>query len=72
MFTYPEGTSHGPTPLWTGSSDEIIHENLSPNTVLYGWGSSKPFDKKEVKKFVRSVRARQPDVEVRYRVVGPR
>ncbi|KAK6902750.1 hypothetical protein I203_108009 [Kwoniella mangroviensis CBS 8507] len=39
IFTYPEGSSHGPTPLWTGSYDEIIHENLSSNTVLYGWGS---------------------------------
>ncbi|WWD01590.1 hypothetical protein V866_008535 [Kwoniella sp. B9012] len=57
MFTYPEGSPHGPTPLWTGSYDEIIHENLSSNTVLYGWGSSKPFIKKEVEKFVGSVRS---------------
>ncbi|WVQ70270.1 uncharacterized protein L199_008496 [Kwoniella botswanensis] len=72
MFTYPEGSPDGPTPLWTGSLDEIIDEDLSSNTVLYGWGSSKPFIRKEVDKFVGSVRSREPGVTVRYRIVGPK
>ncbi|WRT66960.1 uncharacterized protein IL334_003925 [Kwoniella shivajii] len=71
MMTYREGSERGPNPLWTGSYDDIIHQEIPPNSAMYGWGSSQSFDKEKVRRFVKSLESKNMDVEIRYRVVGP-
>ncbi|WWC85318.1 uncharacterized protein L201_000180 [Kwoniella dendrophila CBS 6074] len=71
LLKYPECYTRSPKPLWTGSYDQLIHEEPTPTSTLYGWGYSKGFNKKEVDTFIQGIKSREPDIQVKYKIVGP-
>ncbi|WRT66961.1 uncharacterized protein IL334_003926 [Kwoniella shivajii] len=72
IMIYPDGIEHGPDPVWQGSIEPTIHQELPPNTTLYGWVSPKAFDQNKVERFICSVRSKEMEAKVRYRLMGPK